>query len=137
MTLATVCADGTPHATTVSFVSDDLVLYFAAAIDSEKAHDLAKDGRIAATVNLPYKDWSQIQGLSLHGTGSFVKGLDEQKRIAALLLKKFPQYRSVIDSLETVPWPGLLFIRVVPDCIAIIDYTVKFGHVTYHKLMTE
>lgn len=134
LTLATVRADGGPHATTVSFVSDGLAIYAAIAIDCAKAHELHHDARIAATVNLPYADWSEIQGLSIIGAAGFVTDRDELQHVAALLLRKLPQYNSVIGRPDIVPWPGLLFIRIEPASLTIIDYTRGFGHATHHQV---
>jgi pyridoxine/pyridoxamine 5'-phosphate oxidase len=53
MTIATVRPDGYPQATTVNFVSDDLVIYFGCAADSQKARNIACNGKVSLTVTVP------------------------------------------------------------------------------------
>lgn len=53
LTLATVRHEGTPHASTVNFASDQLVLYVAIALDSHKAHDVRERSQVALTINAP------------------------------------------------------------------------------------
>ncbi len=52
-TIATVMADGGPHATTVSYASAGPKLYFGCSSRSLKAANLARDDRVAVTVTLP------------------------------------------------------------------------------------
>ena len=40
MTVATVRPDGYPQATTVNYVSDDLVIYFGCAAESQKVQNI-------------------------------------------------------------------------------------------------
>ena len=67
MTVATLMPDGAPHAVVVSYASEGLAIYFGCAPDSQKARNLARDPRVAATVTLPYRDWGEIRGLSIAG----------------------------------------------------------------------
>ena len=134
MTIATLRADGSPHASTVSFASDGLVLYAAIAIDSHKAHDIREDGRISLTVNAPFKNWTEIQGLSIDGVASMIDWPRGQEEASALLLKKLPAYVSLMGKSPRIPWPGMLFIRVVPTALTLLDYTRHFGHSTHFKL---
>jgi nitroimidazol reductase NimA-like FMN-containing flavoprotein (pyridoxamine 5'-phosphate oxidase superfamily) len=62
MTIATVREDGYPQATTVSYVNDGLKIYFGCAADSQKAKNLARNGKVSLTVNLPYSSWNDIRG---------------------------------------------------------------------------
>ena len=67
LTIATQRADGYPQATTVSFVSDGLKIYFGAGAQSQKAQNIARDNRVSAAVTAPYKNWDDIRGVSLGG----------------------------------------------------------------------
>ncbi|MET0858181.1 MAG: pyridoxamine 5'-phosphate oxidase family protein [Telluria sp.] len=127
MTLATIRHDGSPHASTVHFVSEDMVLYAAIALDSGKAHDLGRDGRVALTVNAPYGNWNEIQGLSIDGVAEFITEPRELSFVSALLLHKFPAFKEIILP-EELPWPGMLFVRVTPRILTLLDYTRGFGH---------
>lgn len=128
LTLATVGADGSPHASTVNFASDGLTLYAAISIDGGKAHDLNGEGRVALTVNAPYHDWSDIQGMSIEGRAVFIQDPTELSFASALLLHKLPGYARIIQQPVVLPWPGMLFIRIAPDRLALLDYTRGFGH---------
>lgn len=134
LTLASVRADGSPHASTLNFASDGLTIYAAISLDCEKAHEISRDDRVGLTVNLPYANWSAIQGLSIHGRALFVSGQDELIFVAALLRKKLPAYDSIIARPDILPWPGMLFLRIVPQHLALIDYTVYYGHTRYFAL---
>lgn len=134
LTLASRRHDGAPHATTISFASDELVMYAAIGIDSQKAHNIRDDARVALTVNAPYQDWNQIQGLSIDGMAEIVSDPDQVRRASELLLARFPQYAQLIADTDTVPWPGLLYIRIVPHNVSVLDYTAGFGHVRHFTL---
>lgn len=128
LTLATVRSDGSPHASTVNFACADLILYAAISIDGGKAHDLSGDGRVALTVNAPYDVWSDIQGMSIEGRAAFITDPTELSFVSALLLRKLPDYARIIAQPDVLPWPGMLFIRITPERLALLDYTRGFGH---------
>lgn len=128
MSLATIGPNGAPHASTVSFASDGLVLYAAIALDSHKAHAIRQDGRVSLTVNAPFRNWNEIQGLSVDGVASMVDTQDGQEAASALLLQKLPAYATLVGDNPPVPWPGMLFIRIVPGVLTLLDYTRRFGH---------
>ncbi len=131
MTVATLRSDGSPHASTVSFASDGLLLYAAIAIDSHKAHDIREDGRVSLTVNAPFKNWTEIQGLSIDGIAAMIDWPRGQEAASALLLAKLPAYVSLIGAAPSLPWPGMLFIRIMPTALTLLDYTKHFGHSTH------
>ena len=135
MTLATLRVDGSPHASTVSFASDGLVLYAAIALDSHKAHEIREDGRASLTVNAPFDNWNQIQGLSIDGTASIIDWPRGQEKAGALLLKKLPSYVALVGKSPPVPWPGMVFIRIVPAVLTLLDYTKRFGHTTQFNIV--
>lgn len=128
MTLATLRADGAPHASTVSYASDGLVLFAAIALDSHKAHHIREDGRVSLTVNAPFTNWNEIQGLSIDGVATLVEGAPALAAASTLLLRKLPPYAALMGSAPLLPWPGMLFIRIVPHELVLLDYTKRFGH---------
>lgn len=130
MSLATLRSDGSPHASTVSFASDNLVLYAAIAIDCHKAHEIREDGRVSLTVNAAFSSWNEIQGLSMDGVASLIDWPREQAAASALLLRKLPGYVALVGAAPSLPWPGMLFIRIVPTALTLLDYTKRFGHST-------
>jgi hypothetical protein len=128
LTLATVRGDGSPHASTVNFACDGLTIYAAISIDGGKAHDLSGDARVALTVNAPYDRWSDIQGMSIDGRAAFITDPAELSFAGALLLRKLPDYARIIADPQILPWPGMLFIRITAERLALLDYTRGFGH---------
>jgi nitroimidazol reductase NimA-like FMN-containing flavoprotein (pyridoxamine 5'-phosphate oxidase superfamily) len=91
MTIATVRPDGYPQATTVNYVSDDLVIYFGCAAESQKARNIASNGKVSLTVTLPSFNWEEIRGLSMGGRAAPVIDPKEINRVRELMLRKFPQ----------------------------------------------
>jgi hypothetical protein len=137
LTLATIRSDGSPHASTVNFACDDLIFYAAISIDGGKAHDLGGDGRVALTVNAPYDHWSTIQGMSIEGRAAFITDPAELKFASALLLQKLEDYGRIIAEPDVLPWPGMLFIRITPQRLALLDYTRGFGHTASFDLREQ
>ncbi|WP_167241067.1 pyridoxamine 5'-phosphate oxidase family protein [Massilia genomosp. 1] len=128
LTLASIRDDGTPHASTVSFAADGLVLYVAIALDSHKAHDLRTHPRVALTVNAPYRTWNEIQGMSIDALAEMIHEPVEAQRAASALLRKFPAFAQVVADTSALPWPGMLFVRITPLTVSLLDYTQGFGH---------
>ena len=123
MTIATVRPDGWPQATTVSYVSDGLTVYFVTGAKSQKARNLAKCDKVSLTVDRPYSDWNAIVGLSLGGTAGRVTDHAEIAKIEKLMAKKFPRVGDL-----AMPEDALAFFRITPKVISILDYTRGFGH---------
>lgn len=124
LTLATVRPDGAPHATTVSYASDGLEVFFGCSDTSQKARNLAHEPRVAVTVNLPYADWSQIRGLSLFGRAQRITDTDELGRIGGLFSAKFPEIAQYVSGGAE----EMAMFRIVPEVISILDYRKGFGH---------
>src|SRR6516162_10458115 len=91
MTIATIRPDGYPQATTVSYVSDGLTIYFGCAAESQKAQNIAYNNKVSLTVTLPYFSWEGIRGLSMGGMAKSVTDMNEINRVSELMLRKFPQ----------------------------------------------
>ena len=123
LTLATLRPDGWPQATTVSYVSDGLILYFGCGAQSQKAQNLASDDRVSATIDLPYRDWREIRGLSLSGHARALTTPDDATFVGRLFRQKFPQISShLLQSGE------MALFAITPLWISILDYTRGFGH---------
>jgi general stress protein 26 len=125
LTIATTRADGYPQATTVSFASDGLALYFGTWTKSQKAQNLARDNRVSVVVDLPYQRWDEIKGLSLGGRATAVTAPDELAKVGALMLAKFPE----IGHFVKLDQPAEMAVfRVDAEVFSILDYTQGFGH---------
>lgn len=124
LTLATVRPDGAPQATTVSYASDGLEVFFGCSDTSQKAQNLALEPRVSLTVNLPYADWSQIRGLSLFGRAQRITDADELARVGEIFFAKFPEIAQYVPG-ET---EGMAMFQITPEIISILDYGKGFGH---------
>lgn len=124
LTIATIRDDGFPQATTVGFVSDGLTIFFMCDAKSQKAQNLARDNKVSATVNLPYDDWNQIQGLSLAALAEPVTEPDEVEEVGRMMLTKFPAAAEIEPEGD---WQMAVF-RLTPKVISVLDYTKGFGH---------
>lgn len=125
LTIATLRPDGWPQATTVSYASDGLTLYFGSGAASQKAANLKHDDRVSITINLPYSDWSQIRGLSLAGRATRVTDPSAIATIGQLFLSKFPRDMPDLSSLQV---DELALFQVKPEVISVLNYTKGFGH---------
>jgi len=130
LTLATLEPDGAPQATTVSYASDGEAIFFGCAEASRKARNLARDHRVAITINLPYQDWAQIRGVSLSGRARQLTDGEEIARASVLFMAKYPE----IAQYVAAPGDELALFRVDPEIVSILDYRKGFGHTALLRL---
>ena len=124
--------DGYPQATTVSYASDGLTIYFGTTSDSQKARNIASNNKVSLTIDRPYASWDEIEGVSISGTATPVTDPAEQDKVGALLTKKFPQ---ITDYLPPhMPPDALVIFRIEPRFISLLDYRKGFGHTTLFEL---
>ena len=130
MTIATVRENGYPQATTVSYVNDDLKIYFGCAANSQKAKNLARNDKVSVTVNLPYASWNDIRGLSFGGRAERLTDPQEAEQAGQLMFEKFPQ----IARYAPAELEDIVLFRVTPEVISVLDYRKGFGHSDLIKL---
>ena len=124
MTIATLRPDGWPQATTVGYANDGLTLYFLCGPDSQKARNLARDGRVSLTIDHDTADPMAITGLSMAAHAMPVDDPAEIARVFRLLQGKYPEYMNF-----PMPDPAdIRIFRVRPAVISVLDYTKGFGH---------
>lgn len=128
MTLATVRPDGYPQATTVSYAHDGLTLYIGISLDSQKAHNILHCNKVSLAVTPAYQDWNHIKGLSIGGIAEFVDAPDETRRVSECMLKRFPQISTLTPGTTSLPWAGVIFVRISPQFISVLNYEKGFGH---------
>jgi uncharacterized protein YhbP (UPF0306 family) len=137
LVLASIRPDGTPHASTMSYANAGVETYCAISLDSQKAHDIRHDSNVAYVVNAPYRSWAEIRGLSINAKACMLVDPDELALASQLLLKKYPEFATIISSTEVLPWPGMLFIALRPRSISLLDYTHGFGHTEHFSVPIE
>ena len=123
LTLATLRPDGWPQATTVSYANDGLTLYFAANRNSQKAANIRACPRVSATIHKPYDDWNRIQGLSMAAVAEILTSPEEIARAIAHITRRCPQAVEWASEL-----PEIVFVKLTPKVISVLDYTKGFGH---------
>jgi hypothetical protein len=64
------------------------------------------------------------QAIHRHG------GTKLARDLTPCFLKKLPAYAALVGPTPKLPWPGMLFVRVVPTSLMVLDYTKRFGHTT-------
>jgi Pyridoxamine 5'-phosphate oxidase len=124
LTIATLREDGFPQATTVSYASDGLDIYFGCWNRSQMAKNIARDNKISLALNAPYADWNGIRGISLGGMAVPVTAPAGIAKIDALFLKKFPNVAQFSADIRD----QMVYFRIVPKVISVLDYTKGFGH---------
>lgn len=127
VTLATG-AGGDPWAAAVFYVSDGFRLYFLSSPTSRHSLNLAKDQRVAATIQEDYADWLEIKGVQLEGYAREIHGTEEQLA-RALYAEKFPVIgklaqapAAIVKALAKVRW-----YQLVPQRLFFIDNSAGFG----------
>jgi len=126
LTLATLRDDGYPQANTVSYVNDGLVLYFATNRNSRKVRNLQYCNRVSLTIDVPYINRSQINGLSMSGVAELLHDdLGETVHARELLHEKFP---TPWEAPPPAPPGQVMFVKIVPEIISVLDYSKGFGH---------
>jgi nitroimidazol reductase NimA-like FMN-containing flavoprotein (pyridoxamine 5'-phosphate oxidase superfamily) len=126
MTIATLRPDGWPQATTVGYVNEGLTLYFLCGLDSQKAANLARDGRVSLTVDHDTPNLMEITGLSMAGHAQAVVDREEAGKVLQMLPLKYPEQASLPVAMPT-PEDVRIF-RVTPTVISVLDYSKGFGH---------
>lgn len=132
MAVATTFPDGAPHVVTVSYANDGVALYFGCSPASQKARNLGRDDRVALTITLPYRDWSQIRGLSICGRARPVRSGDAQARVASLFAAKFSEIAQYVGDMDA---GEMALFEVTPEVVGVLDYGKGFGHVEHVRIL--
>ncbi len=128
VSLATQDAGG-PWAAAVFYVNDGFTLYFLSAPTSRHSVNLARDPRVAATIQEDYRDWPQIKGVQLAGLVSELGG-EQAGHARRLYAARYPLIgaaggapAAIAAALDRVRW-----YRLEPEQLYFIDNSVAFGH---------
>jgi uncharacterized protein YhbP (UPF0306 family) len=124
MTIATLRLDGYPQATTVNYVNDGVTIYFGTGAETQKARNIAACDKVSLTVNLPYKTWDEIRGLSMGGRAARLTDPREIAKVGRLILKKFPQGADFGPDDAT----SIALFSISPEVVSVLDYRKGFGH---------
>jgi uncharacterized protein YhbP (UPF0306 family) len=127
-TLATF-DDDMPWASAVFYVNNGYDLFFLSAPTTRHAVNLARNPRVAATVQEDYDDWPKIKGVQLEGHAQEIRGAEETtarelygKKYAIVgKLAQAPAF--IVKALAKVRW-----YKIHPTRMYFIDNTAGFGH---------
>ncbi len=125
LTLATVRPDGYPQATTVSYAHDGLTLYVGVGRASQKAENVRRCNKVSLTINIPYANWNQIQGLSMAGIAAIISDPEKISHAGACMMQRFAQ---LAQFATTQGMDDIVFLEIKPQLISVLDYQQGFGH---------
>ena len=123
MTVATVRPDGYPQATTVNYIHDDLIVYFATAATSQKTDNIKLNNKVSVAIVDQTEDFYKLRGLSMSGTAARVEERQRAEEFVSRLYRRLQQARQFVpeDPKE------LAVYEIRPVAIALIDYASGFG----------
>ena len=123
LTLATVDAQGQPHAAPVYFVADDdLHLYFFSETKSAHSQQIAQNPQVGAAIYPETTGWRDIRGLQIRGAARWVESPAEWDSAWARYQVKFP----FVASLKMVVSQNQLVV-LIPSWIRLVDNSQGFG----------
>ena len=122
MTVATIRPDGYPQATTVNYIHDDLILYFATAATSQKAGNIKLNNKVSVAIVDRAQDFHKLRGLSMSGTTARVQEKERAEEFALRLFRRLPQSRRFVEDSKE-----LAVYEIRPVAIALVDYASGFG----------
>jgi uncharacterized protein YhbP (UPF0306 family) len=136
MTLATIGPAGEPQAAAVFYAADSgLDLYFLSDPQSRHGRNLAREPRVAATIQADGQNWREITGLQIEGTAALVDGVDKIAGVARLFAERFEFLRELLTEGDGMGPPELAgplassrFYVLRPTWIRSIDNKLGFGH---------
>jgi nitroimidazol reductase NimA-like FMN-containing flavoprotein (pyridoxamine 5'-phosphate oxidase superfamily) len=138
MTIATNRSDGWPQATIVGYVNDGFLLYCFIARNAQKYANIQRDPRVSIAIGADAAHPLEIKGLSLAGRATTVSDAEEFEHVAALRLKRYPEYTLLPPpvvrdgALRRIsaqpPSNDVVLLRIAPEIISVLDYSKGFGH---------
>ncbi len=122
LNLATVSPQGRPMAHTMAYVSENAVTYLATNKNTRKVQNIMHNPYVAYTVDEDNPDWFDMQALQVEGKASIITGENELREVGEIMAAKFPV------AADMPPDPDIIMIKIEPEVIYYLDYSVKFGH---------
>lgn len=114
LTLATASPVGLPHAASLVYVNDGLILYFCTSPETTTARFISENSAVAFTIDEYVQDWSKTKGIQGSGEAEVVLASTEISRVVQLFRAKFPWLTNVQTS-------NLSVVRVTPTSMQFID----------------
>ena len=121
--------DSGPWAAAVFYAHADTTLYFLSSARSRHARDLARDARVAVSIQSQPADWKDIRGIQLQGRAVQLEGAERLAAMARYGLR-FP----IVGNLAQAPaaivqaFAKVSWYRIDAKCLFFIDNSKGFGH---------
>lgn len=137
VTVASVSPSGMPHAATMIYADDGLVLYFCTSPDSRTAHYVAQNPRVAFTIDEYAADWRRITGIQGAGECRPLLDSEEIRQVTQLFQRKFAALADQPEGFSS--FSRLTFFRILPSDLEYIDRAGATGTTSqalgmdYHK----
>ena len=121
--------DSGPWAAAVFYAHADTTLYFLSSARSRHARDLARDARVAVSIQSQPADWKDIRGIQLQGRAVQLEGAERLAAMARYGLR-FP----IVGNLAQAPaaivqaFAKVSWYRIDAKYLFFIDNSKGFGH---------
>jgi general stress protein 26 len=122
LNLATVSPQGSPMAHTMAYASKDSVVYLATNKNTRKVQNIMNNRHVAYTVDEDDPDWFDMQALQVEGKASIITDEKELREFGEIMVAKFP------IAADMSPDPDTVMVKIEPEVIYYLDYSVEFGH---------
>ncbi|RPJ67725.1 MAG: pyridoxamine 5'-phosphate oxidase family protein [Alphaproteobacteria bacterium] len=122
LNLATVSPQGSPMAHTMAYVSKDSTVYLSTNKHTRKVQNIIHSPNVAYTVDDDDPDLFAMQALQVEGKASIITDEKELREIGEILAAKFP----IVADMP--PDPDSLMIKIEPEVIYYLNYSVEFGY---------
>jgi uncharacterized protein YhbP (UPF0306 family) len=114
LTVATATPAGLPHAATMVYVADGVMLYFCTRPEGTTARNIEQNPLVAFTIDEYSPDWSRTKGIQGSGECQVLLNSAEIKRVLGLFQQRF-------SSLSGTSTTNVSFYRIVPAELQYID----------------
>jgi general stress protein 26 len=122
LNLATVSPQGNPMAHTLAYVSEEAIVYLATRKNTRKVQNIMHNPHVAYTVDEDDPDWFDMKALQVEGRASIINNEKELREIGEIMVAKFP----IVADMP--PDPEIILIKIEPEVIYYLDYSVEFGY---------
>ncbi len=122
LNLATISPQGRPMAHTMAYVSEGAVVYMATNKNTRKVQNIMQNPYVAYTVDEDDPDWFNMQALQIEGRASIIEDEEELREVGEILAAKFP------IAADMPPDPDSIMIKIEPEVVYYLDYSIKFGY---------
>lgn len=133
LTLATVNADGTPHACDLFYAQVGNTFYFLSDPKTRHVQNLTREPRVSATIHGTARGWQEIRGVQIVGVAARVDTRAERARAFTAYVRKYAFVRAMLPRLETLGRAhatlGVVELyKIAPRWVRWIDNTRGWGY---------